>query len=165
MQLFHNQLAFILAWFSRSGYLLTTFIVNDISGSPPDDAPVDAFPSGSASPTVNAVIQVFYILAVVFQFLLALGSRPKHQVTSYIQSFTLFAVIQIYLLMNLVYLTKRLLDYKLDTDGGSNYAFINEYYSDVGFLTVCVTAVSVFGVCIVAGVVSLDPWYLVTSWS
>ncbi|KAL1878001.1 Chitin synthase, class 3 [Diaporthe australafricana] len=154
LQLFHNTLAFILAWFSLSGYLLTVFIVNDITGDPPPDAKAEGFPLGRATPIVNAVIQVVYILAVVFQFLLALGSRPKGQVASYVASFAVFAVVQLYMLMNLVYLTKRLVDFRLDAEGGSNYAFINGYYSDVGQVTVIVTGVSVFGVYIAAGIVS-----------
>lgn len=164
LQLFHNVLAFVLAWFSLSGYLLTTFIVNDITGDPPDTQ-AEGFPFGRATPIVNAVIQVVYILAVVFQFVLALGSRPKGQVASYVVSFAVFAVVQLYMLMNLVYLTKRLVDFRLDAEGGSNYAFINEYYSDVGQVTVFITAVSVFGVYIAAGILSLDPWHLVTSWA
>lgn len=164
IQLLHNILAFVLAWFSLSGYLLTTFIVNDITGDPPDGQ-ADGFPFGRATPIVNSVIQLIYILTVVFQFVLALGSRPKGQVVSYVFSFVVFAVVQLYMLMNLVYLTKRLIDFKLGAQGGSNYAFINEYYSDVGDVTVLVTGASVFGVYIAAGILSLDPWHLITSWA
>lgn len=123
-QLVHNLLALILAWFSLSGYLLTTFIVNDITGELPDGE-ADGFPFGRATPVVNSVIQIMYILTVVFQFVLALGSRPKGQVVSYVISFAVFAIVQLYMLMNLVYLTKRLIDFKLNPEGGSSYAFIN----------------------------------------
>lgn len=165
IQLLHNMLAFIFAWFSLSGFLLTTFIVNDVSGNPPEGVAVNGFPFGSATPVVNAVIQIIYLVTVVFQFVLALGSRPKSQIKSYIISFSIFAVVQAYLIINLIYLTKRLVDFKLDTIGSANYAFINEYYTDIGYITVFVTAISVFGVYIVAGLLSFDPWHLFTSWA
>ncbi|KAH6962191.1 chitin synthase [Ilyonectria sp. MPI-CAGE-AT-0026] len=165
VQLLHNILALVLAWFSLSGFLLTVFVVNDISGNPPEGSQAKGFPFGSATPIVNAVIQVIYIATIVLQFILALGSRPKHEVVSYVTSFAVFAVIQAYMMMNLIYLTVRLLDFRLRDDGGNNYVFINEYFSDVGWLTVLVTAISVFGVYIAAGILALSPWHLFTSWA
>ncbi|KAI5458721.1 chitin synthase-domain-containing protein [Mariannaea sp. PMI_226] len=165
MQLLHNILAFILAWFSLSGFLLTTFIVNDISGNPPKNFVVSGFPFGSATPIINAVIQVIYISTLVFQFILALGSRPKHEVVSYVVSFCIFAGVQAYLTMNLVYLMWRLIEFKISADGGTNYGFINEYFSDVGWVTILVTGVSIFGVYIATGILALSPWHLLTSWA
>lgn len=165
LQLVHNVTALLVAWFSLSGFLLTTFIVNEVTGDPPDAAPVEGFPFGASTPIVNAVIQVVYICTLVFQFILALGSRPKSSAVSYVISFSIFAFVQLYLVMNLVYLTKRLVDFQLDTNGGSKYAFINEYYADVGYITILVTAISIFGSYIVAGILALDPWHLVTSWA
>lgn len=167
IQLLHSLIAFVLAWFacfSLSDYLLTTFNVNDITGDPPDGE-ADRFPFSRATLIVNSVIQIIHMLTVVFQFVLALGSRPKGQVLRYVVSFAVFAIVQLYMLMNLVYLTKRLIDFKLNAEGGSNDAFINEYYSDVGDVTVLVTGASVFGVYIAAGILSLDPWNLFTSWA
>ena len=165
IQLVHNIAAFVLAWFSLSGFLLTTFIINEVSGEPPDDAPVEGFPFGRATPVVNAVIQTIYICTIVFQFVLALGGRPRHAAVSYIVSFAIFGIVQLYMIMNLVYLTKRLVDFKFDTNGGSRYAFINEYYSDVGYVTIFVTAIAIFGVYIAAGILSFDPFHLVNSWA
>ncbi|XXG96420.1 hypothetical protein Hte_002702 [Hypoxylon texense] len=165
IQLLHNMLAFLFAWFSLSGFLLTTFIVNDVSGNPPEGAAVNGFPFGSATPIVNAVIQIVYLITVVFQFVLALGSRPKSQIKSYIISFSIFAVVQAYMIVNLIYLTKRLVDFKQDTIGSNNYAFINEYYTDIGYVTIFVTGISVFGIYILAGLLSFDPWHLFTSWA
>ena len=110
----------------------------------------------SATPYVNAAIQVVYICTVVFQFILALGSRPKSSVISYVISFLIFAVVQVYRLINVVYLIKGLVHYRLDTNRDRKYAYINQYYSNVGDLTVYVTAASLFGV-YVFGVRSFDP--------
>jgi chitin synthase len=166
VQLFHNILALLVVWFSLAGFLLTVFVVNDISGDPPADSPVSSgFPFGKTTPIVNAVIQVIYIFLLIFQFVLALGSRPKSHVLGYMVSFIGFAFIQLYLFMNLIYLTKRLIDFKMDPNGSSRYAYINKYCSDVGSLTVLITAISVLGVYIAAGIISFDPWHLLTCWA
>ncbi|OHW99241.1 chitin synthase 1 [Colletotrichum incanum] len=165
IQMAYNLLAFILAWFSLAGYLLTTFVVNDITGDPPGESQIRGFPFGSATKIVNSVIQIVYLGTVVLQVIIALAGRPKGHRFAYVVSFGVFAVVQLYLIMNLIYLTKRLIDFKLETDGGSSYGYISEYYSDIGSVTVLVTAVAVFGVYIAAGIISLDPWHLVHSWA
>ncbi|KAK4183868.1 chitin synthase 1 [Podospora australis] len=165
IQLLYNVATLFLAWFSLAGFLLTTFVVNDITGDPPPDAPVDGFPFGTATPIVNAVIQIVYLATVVFQFILALGGRAKSHAWSYFVSFWIFAIVQVYLLMNLIYLTKRLVDFKTDTNGGGKYGYINEYYSDIGSVTVFATAISAFGIYIAAGIICLNPWHLFTSWA
>ncbi|KAK4160265.1 chitin synthase 1 [Cladorrhinum sp. PSN259] len=165
IQLVYNVATLVLAWFSLAGFLLTTFVVNDITGDPPADASVDGFPFGKATPVVNAVIQMVYLATVVFQFILALSGRSKTHRWSYVTSFFIFAIVQLYLLMNLIYLTKRLIDFKTNTNGGSSYGYISEYYSDIGEVTVFVTAISAFGIYIAAGLICLNPWHLLHSWA
>lgn len=165
VQLAYNLLSFLLAWFSLAGYLLTTFVVNDITGNPPDKSQAKGFPFGKATPIVNSIIQAIYLVTVAFQVIIALGGPAKTHRIQYAVSFIVFSVAQIYLLMNLIYLTKRLVDSRIDPDGSSSYDYISEYYSDVGPLTVLVTAASVFGVYIAAGIISLDPWHLFHSWA
>ena len=164
IQLLYNVLAFVLAWFSLAAYLLTVFIINDISGDPPPESTASGFPFGPATRIVNAVIQLLYVIVIVYQFILALGSRPKTHIIGYAVSFFFFAFVQFYFLMNLIYMTKRLVDFNSDPEGGSKYAYINEYYADVGPVTVIVSGFSLFGVYIIAAIISLDPWHLFTSW-
>ena len=164
-QMLYNLLSFLLAWFSLAGYLLTTFIVNDITGDPPKDSQLPGFPFGAGTRIVNSIIQILYLTTVIFLFIIALGGQPKSHRLQYTISFSIFSLVQLYLIINLIYLTKRLIDYKTDPDGASSYGYISEYYADVGSLTVLVTAISVFGVYIVAGIVCLDPWHLLHSWA
>ncbi|KAF5654402.1 CHS-3 chitin synthase 3 [Fusarium sp. NRRL 25303] len=163
--LIHSVLALVLAWFSLAAFLLSTFTINSISGDPPKDAPTGGFPFGKATPIVNAVIQIVYLATVLFQFILALGSRPRNHRISYIISFAIFGLIQAYLIMNLIYLVKRVADYKADDTGSSNYAYIGDFYADIGQGTIIVAAFSVFGVYILSALLALDPWHLLTSFA
>ncbi|KAJ3544833.1 hypothetical protein NM208_g2839 [Fusarium decemcellulare] len=163
--LLYSVLALVLAWFSLAAFLLTTFTINSITGDPPDDAPAGGFPFGKATPIVNAVIQIVYLATVLFQFILALGSRPRNHRISYIISFAIFGLVQVYLIMNLIYLVKRVADLKTDDTGASNYAYIGEFYADIGQSTIIVAGFSVFGVYVLAGMLALDPWHLFTSFA
>ncbi|KAI1288053.1 glycosyltransferase family 2 protein [Xylaria venustula] len=135
-QIFHNLVSFLLTWFSLAGFLLTTFIVNDITGDPPAHAPVDGFPFGKSTLIINSIIQIIYLATIVLQFIIALGSRPRCHVVMYTISFSIFAIVQLYLSLNLVNLAKRIIDFKLDTNGSADYAYISEYYTDIGELTI-----------------------------
>lgn len=157
LQLFYNLLNLLLGWFSVAAFLLTTFTINSIASDPPPDTPVDGFPFGAASPVVNSVVQIVYLITIVVQFILAIGSRPRNHRIAYLVSFVIFAVIQLYMLLNIVYLLKRVVDFRADTNGSSNYAYINQYYADLGEATVIVTAFCMFGVYIVPGILALDP--------
>ncbi|KAF9770535.1 hypothetical protein IL306_011898 [Fusarium sp. DS 682] len=67
--------------------------------------------------------------------------------------------------MNLIYLVKRVADYKADDTGSSNYAYIGEFYADIGQGTIVVAGFSVFGVYILSALLALDPLHLLTSFA
>ncbi|KAM0430065.1 hypothetical protein ACHAPT_006071 [Fusarium lateritium] len=162
--LLHSVLALVLAWFSLAAFLLTTFTINSITGDPLGDA-AGGFPFGKATPIVNAVTQIVYLATVLFQFILALGSRPRNHRISYIISFAIFGLVQVYLIMNLIYLVKRVSDLKADNTGASSYAYIGEFYADIGEPTIMVAAFAVFGVYIITTILAFDPWHLFTSFA
>ncbi|KAK7415575.1 hypothetical protein QQX98_005821 [Neonectria punicea] len=154
-----------LAWFSLAAFLPTTFTINDIAGDPPERKPISGFPFGKATPTVNPILQIVYLAMILFRFILALGSRPKNHVVGYTVSFLMFGFIQVHMMMNLIYLTKRLVDFRVENDNGGNYAYINEYYTDLGPATTITAGISIFGVYIAVGFLALDPWHLFTSYA
>jgi chitin synthase len=67
--------------------------------------------------------------------------------------------------MNIVYLVKRVIYYHYRGEAGNNYNYINVYYADIGWITVNVAGFSAFGVYLAAGIISLDPWHIVTTYS
>lgn len=179
VQMVHNLHAWLLLWFSLSGCLLTTFLINDAVGSPPSTG----FPFGSSTPEVNAAIQVIYISFLLLHFLLALSHRPQRFAIFYTLSVAVFSLIQLYTLINLIYLAKHLVDYRQadhvvplkltkhpggfhpDISGTDKYKFINRYYTDIGPATVVTTLIAVFGVYMATAMADLDPWHLITSWA
>ncbi|KAK0741336.1 chitin synthase-domain-containing protein [Schizothecium vesticola] len=179
VQMAHNLHAWLLLWFSLSGCLLTTFLINDAAGSPPSTG----FPFGSSTPTVNAAIQIGYICFLLLQFLLALSHRPQRFAGLYTLSMTVFSLVQLYTLVSLLYLTKHLVDYRNadhvvplkltkhpggfhpDLPGAGKYEFINRYYTDIGPATVIPTLIAILDVYPATALPNLDSLHLITSWA
>ncbi|KAL9114526.1 MAG: hypothetical protein Q9227_001607 [Pyrenula ochraceoflavens] len=167
VQLFYNIVKLLLSWFSLAGFLLTLFIVNEVSGDPPPNTQASGFPFGKATSVINAILQIIYICTIIVQFILALGTRPHAAWWSYFVSFCIFGIIQVYFLMNVTYIFKRVADvrFKASTQDAKNFEYINTYYSDIGDLTIIISGVAVFGVYIVAGLLHLDFWHIFTSYA
>lgn len=164
LQLCYNVVSFLLSWFNIAAFLLATFIVCDISGSPPAESNIRAFPFGSATPIFNAVVQTLYLGMIIFQFILALGNRPTTQRRNYINSFVIFGFVQLYLFANVLYLMTRVIQDKKNHRDGENYNYITTFYSDIGSLTVWVTCASVFGVYYASAILNMDPWHMIFSY-
>jgi len=163
-QLLYNIVSLVLSWFGIAAFLLTMFITTDITGSPPEGSNVKPFPFGKATPIFNAVMQSIYIATIVLQFIMALGGQVKNHLWSYIVSFFIFAVIQLYFMLNVMYLMIRIFKSKMEDGTGSGYNYVQTFYSSVGSLTVLVACGAIFGVYYAASFLSLDPWHMFTSY-
>jgi len=90
----------LLSWFALAAFWLTTSIIMDLVGSPSSANDNKAFPFGNdATPIVNTVLKYVYLGFVLLQFILALGNRPKGSKHTYITSFIVFGIIQLYIIV------------------------------------------------------------------
>jgi chitin synthase len=164
IQLAYNVVSLLLSWFGLAAFLLTTFIITDITGSPPENSDIRPFPFGAATPVFNAVIQAIYLAAVLLQFIVALGNHVRGEIYTYIFSFVVFGVIQFYFILNVFYLMIRIFKDHLQDGTGGDYAYAQTFYSDIGSLTVLVTCGAVFGVYYLTAFLYLDPWHMFISY-
>lgn len=167
LQLLYNTISLVMTWFNLATFLIILFLVNDLAGNPPDVAggpELRPFPFGKSTPIINVLVQMVYSMTVVMQFILAMGSKLRSQITSYIVSFAIFGVVQVYMLVNMVYLIHRLIKCKGYSIDGNNYDYISTFYTDVGDLTVLVTCATVFGTYIASAIIYLDAWHMFISY-
>jgi chitin synthase len=164
VQLVYNFVSLLLSWFNLATFLLTTFVVTDLSSSPPRDSNVRPFPFGDATPTFNAILQTVYIIVICWQVILAMGNRPSCQKISYFFSFLFFAFVQFYFIINVIYLVYCVIKDRTAASDGKNYGYISTFYTDIGRLTVWITCASVFGVYYGIAFIYFDPWFMFTSY-
>jgi len=172
VQLIYNILNVIFTWFSLASYWLTTTVIMDLVGTPVTSSPTSAehhaWPFGdSVTPFFNAVLQYAYLAFVILQFILALGNRPKGSKYTYITSFIVFAIIQLYVLILSAYLVVQAFSkpiteqLQFDTAGdalkslfgGSNAAGV-----------ILVALVTIYGLYFLASFMYLDPWHMFHSY-
>ncbi|KAL4943474.1 hypothetical protein BDV06DRAFT_211043 [Aspergillus oleicola] len=166
IQMLYNTCQLIMTWFSLSSYWLTSSVIMDLVGTPSTHNKEVGWPWGNeASPVVNNFIKYGYLWVLMLQFMLALGNRPKAVVIPYVLSFLYFSLVQLYVLVLSFYLvanvfTGGMLDFNTDNGVG---AFVSSFISSDGGGIVLIALASTYGIYILASILYLDPWHILTS--
>ena len=167
VQLLYNLFTVILSWFALASYYLTTVIIMEIVGSPDQSNNQRAFPFGNtATPIVNTVLQYIYLAFLLLQFILALGNRPKGSKFTYILSFCVFGLIQLYIITLSFYLVYRAFTSRDETDIVTDEGakmFLQTFFASTGPGIILVALAATFGLYFVASFMYLDPWHMFTS--
>src|SRR2546423_4438500 len=91
-----------------ASFWLTTSVIMHLVDTPSDANQNTAWPFGTTvTPIFNTVVKYLYLGFVLLQFILALGNRPKGSRYTYITSFVVFGLIQLYLIILSMYLVVR----------------------------------------------------------
>lgn len=167
IQLLYNMFQTFLSWFSLASYWLTTTVIIDLVGTPSDSNKHTAFPFGKeATPIINTIIKYVYLGFLLLQFILALGNRPKGSKFSYLASFVVFGLIQLYIVVDSIYLVVRAfsggapMDFTTDEGLG---AFLKSFFGSSGAGIIIIALAATFGLYFVASFMYADPWHMFTS--
>ncbi|KAL3469341.1 chitin synthase-domain-containing protein [Aspergillus californicus] len=169
IQFIYNICQLVMTWFSLASYWLTTSVIMDLVGTPSSHNQEKGWPWGNeVSPIFNTFVKYGYLWVLMLQFILALGNRPKGVVIPYTLSFLYFSLVQLYILVLSIYLvvnvfTGGMLDFNFDDGVG---AFLSSFFSSSGGGVVLIALVSTYGIYVIASILYLDPWHILTSsWS
>ncbi|KAI1084963.1 glycosyltransferase family 2 protein [Whalleya microplaca] len=170
MFFFHVQLVYNLAnvlftWFSLASYYLTTTVIMDLVGTPtaggPNSSERHGWPFGdTASPIINIILQYAYIAFIILQFVLALGNRPKGSKWSYITSFGVFGLIQLYILVLSGYLVVSALSKADSLDQPVGDALKEMFVGQSEVAIIFLALLATFGLYYIASFMYLDPWHM-----
>ncbi|KAF2482776.1 chitin synthase G [Neohortaea acidophila] len=165
IQFCYNIFSTFLSWFTLASYWLTTIVIIDLVGKAPSTSNGGrAWPFGNtATPIVNTVIQYLYLAFLLLQFILALGNRPKGSKWSYIMSFCFFGLVQIYVIVDSLYLVVIAFSHGLGFTGESADEVFRSFFSTGGTGIIIVALAATFGLYFVASFLYLDPWHMFTS--
>ncbi|KAF7197797.1 Chitin synthase G [Pseudocercospora fuligena] len=164
VQLLYNIATVTLSWFSLASYYLTTAVIIDLVGTPGSSNDQRAFPFGNeVTPILNTCVKYIYLAFLLLQFILALGNRPKGSRWSYVVSFSVYALIQFYIIVDSFYLVVHAFSggTKFDTDSAGD--FIKSFVSSTGAGIIIIALAATFGLYFVASFLYLDPWHMFTS--
>jgi chitin synthase len=167
-QLIYNIATVILTWFALASYWLTTIIIMELVGRPSTDPPKTAWPFGNAvTPIFNTILQLFYLGFLLLQFILALGNRPKGSRYTYLLSFSVFALIQLYIIVLSVYLVveafvpgSTVSDVVINEGIG---VFFQTLFASGGSGIILIALLATFGLYFIASFAYADPWHMFSS--
>lgn len=168
IQLIYNILNLIFTWFSLASYWLTTTVIMDLVGTPltagPSSAEQHGWPFGdSATPMFNAILKYLYLAFVILQFILALGNRPKGSKYTYITSYVVFALIQVYVLILSGYLVAKAFSrpigeqLQFDSAGDAVKQLLGGT-SAAGVILIAL--ITIYGLYFLASFMYMDPWHM-----
>ncbi|SPJ74223.1 probable chitin synthase class III, family I [Fusarium torulosum] len=166
IQFVYNLLNVLFSWFSLAAFYLTTTIIMKLVGTPQVLSAYHGWPFGdTATPIVNVLIKYIYIAFLVLQFVLALGNRPKGAQYTYVLSFMVFGLIQLYLLVLTGYLVYRAFTgtpIEEQISFSSGQAFFNSFFGgNTGVAGLIIIAlITIYGLNYIASFLYLDPWHM-----
>ena len=170
VQLLYNIFSVILSWFSLSAFWLTTSIIMNLVGKPDPTRtpPKVAWPFGdTVTPSFNTVLSLLYLAFLLLQFILALGNRPKGSKHSYLLSFVVFGLIQLYVIVLSMFLVvQAFLPNSSTTDIVVDHGvdeFLKTFFSSTSSGIILIALAATFGLYFVASFLYLDPWHMFTS--
>ena len=170
LQLLYNVLSVFLTWFSLAAFWLTTSVMMDLVGTPnlQTTPPEHAWPFGdTVTPDVNTVVKYLYMAFVLLQFILALGNRPKGSKWTYITSFIVFGLIQLYVVILSIYLVVQAFspgssETKIDVHDGV-HQFLSTFFGSSSSGIIIIALIATYGLWFIASFLYLDPWHMFTS--
>jgi len=167
IQLIYNIASLIMSWFALANFYLTTVVIMDLVGEPTEKAiesGAKAWPFGErGSEIVNTIFKHLYVATLILQFILALGNRPKGSKYTYLTSFVIFGLIQLYIIILSFYLVFQAFsggtaDLK---DSSGSFSISTFFSSNTGLIIVALAAT--FGLYFIASIMYLDPWHMLHS--
>ncbi|OJJ95373.1 hypothetical protein ASPACDRAFT_36126 [Aspergillus aculeatus ATCC 16872] len=167
IQMLYNVFSTILTWFSLASYWLTTSVIMDLVGTPSQSNGNTGFPFGTtATPIINTLVKYAYLGFLLLQFILALGNRPKGSKFSYLASFVVFGIIQLYVVVDALYLVVRAFSGSAPMDFDTSHgvgAFLGSFFGSTGAGIIIIALAATFGLYFVASFMYMDPWHMFTS--
>ncbi|KAF7932488.1 uncharacterized protein EAE98_003787 [Botrytis deweyae] len=168
IQFLYNVFSNVLSWFMLSSFWLTTTVIMDLVGTPTAASDTTALHHGwpfgdTATPIINTILKYLYLGFLLVQFILALGNRPKGSKVTYIVSFIVFGVINLYVLVLSMYLVVRAFSSGDSLDTSNAKDFFESFFgssSSSGAGIIILALAATFGLYFVASFMYMDPWHM-----
>ncbi|KAH7337302.1 chitin synthase-domain-containing protein [Rhizoctonia solani] len=151
VELFYQTFNLLFSWFSLGNYYIAFVILTQSMGSL----------GPGVLKVLNTILTYFYLGMLVMCYLLALGNRPQGSKLGYTMSFIGFALITIYMTFAAFFLAVRSVQDIANEKQGA-LAF-SDFFTNTIFRNVVLSIAATLGLYIVASLLFLEPWHMITS--
>jgi len=143
----------IFSWFALGNYYITFIILSD--------ALEDEVLGIKGINILNIVLEYFYMGLLLMCFIYALGNRPQGSKWGYTLAFIGFALITVYMTFSAFFLAIKGIQNVAAVEGRPIQ--FSDIFANTLFRDIVISLLATTGLYVIASVLALDPWHMVTS--
>ncbi|KAK3714481.1 hypothetical protein LTR37_007787 [Vermiconidia calcicola] len=152
IEFIYQLVQMIFAWFAIGNFFLVFRILTTSLSSPEL--------MGTAGLILSVVFEWLYLGTLVTCFILALGNRPQGSNKFYMTQVYFWAILMTYLLFAAIFITVKSVQKQISENGGFTFTML---FTNRLFFTLVVSLLSTYVLYLVASILFLDPWHMLTS--
>ncbi|RBR22084.1 uncharacterized protein FIESC28_04589 [Fusarium coffeatum] len=149
-----NTINMIFAWFAIGNFFLVFKILTTSLG--------DDLLLGRTGEILGVVFTWLYGVFLITCFVLSLGNRPAGSGKLYTAMCWFWAAIMIYLMFAAIFISVKAIIQDVNDSNGFN---INDIFKNKVFYMLIISLMSTYGIWLIASLIMLDPWHMVTSFA
>ncbi|KAI0318366.1 glycosyltransferase family 2 protein [Amylostereum chailletii] len=154
VELVYQTFNLIFSWFGLGNFLISFFVLTNALED-------DNIIGGTAIHVINTILRYAYVGLLLTCFMLSLGNRPQGSKWGYTLAFIGFALFTVYMTFAAIFLSVKSVQ-QVASDEGRNLKF-SDFFGNAVFRDVVLSMASTIGLYIVASLIHLDPWHMLTS--
>ncbi|KAL6922140.1 hypothetical protein ACHAPO_002899 [Fusarium lateritium] len=149
-----NTINMIFAWFAIGNFFLVFKILTTSLG--------DETLLGRTGEILGVVFTWLYGVFLITCFVLSLGNRPAGSGKLYSAMCWFWAIIMIYLMFAAIFISVKAIIADVNDENGFNFSDI---FKNKVFYMLIISVMSTYGIWLIASLIMLDPWHMVTSFA
>jgi len=144
---FYQLIVLLFSWFGLANfYIAFVFITSSVDTIVP------------AMHIPNEILRYIYLAIIILCFLLAMGNRPAGSKTAYTGAMVVMGLLTVYMSVAAMWIAVNSIIKSTNTPDGAE-----ELLTDRVFVTIVISLASTYGIWLLASLMFLDPWHMVTS--
>ncbi|KAF7188378.1 Chitin synthase C [Pseudocercospora fuligena] len=152
IEFIYQAVNMLFAWFAIGNFFLVFRILTSSLS--------DKTLLGTAGLVLSVVFEWCYLAILVTCFVLALGNRPQGSNKLYMAQVYFWAILMCYLLFASVFITVKSIQAQIAENNGFSFEML---FTNKLFFTLIISMASTWVLYLVASILFLDPWHMVTS--
>ncbi|KAH9970285.1 glycosyltransferase family 2 protein [Lactifluus volemus] len=154
VELVYQTFNLIFSWFALGNFFISFFVLTNALEDP-------TILGGKVIDLLNTVCKYSYVALLLTCFILALGNRPQGSNVGYTLAFVGYAIFVMYMTFAAIFLAvKGVQQVAAEEHRGIK---VGDLYTNAIFRDIVISLSATVGLYVLASIIHLDPWHMVTS--
>ncbi|KAH9964997.1 glycosyltransferase family 2 protein [Russula dissimulans] len=154
VELIYQTFNLIFSWFALGNFFISFFVLTNALEDP-------TIIGGKTIEVLNTILKYSYVGLILTCFILSLGNRPQGSNKGYTLAFIGYAVFTLYMSFAAIFLAvKGVQEVSQEEKHGATFSdlFTNSIFRDI-----VISLAATIGLYVMASIIHLDPWHMITS--